>query len=100
MPSAPWPRTMTAMTANRNATPTGPRAQQLERQIADRLAALQHELGPGVSGDRVATIGRYHADRLLANATITDFIPQLVYRATKEDLLRRDGTAKALPRAA
>src|SRR5262245_52341504 len=100
MPRTPWPRTLTAMTANRNAVPTGPRAQQLERQIADRLAALQRELGPGVSEDSVTTIGRYHADRLLANATIIEFIPQLVYRATKEDLLRSGETAEAIQRAA
>jgi hypothetical protein len=45
----------------------------LERQIAGRLAALQRELGPEVPTDIVAALGRYHVDRLLAEATITDF---------------------------
>ena len=42
----------------------------------------------------------YHADRLLANATVTEFIPQLVYRATKEDILRGGGGVEAIPQAA
>ena len=75
-------------------------AQQLERQIADRLAALQRELGSNVSSDRLTALATYHADRLLANATITEFIPQLVYRATKEDILRSDREAETIPRAA
>jgi hypothetical protein len=73
---------------------------QLERQIAGRLDALQRELGPDVPADLVAALGRYHADRLLAEATITDFIPQLVYRATKDDLLRRDTLEQAALAAA
>jgi hypothetical protein len=73
---------------------------ELERQIAGRLAALQRELGPDVPADLVAARGRYHADRLVAGATITDFIPQLVYRATKDDLLRGDALEQATPAAA
>jgi hypothetical protein len=74
---------------------------QLERQIAGLLDALQRELGPDVPADLVAALGRYHADRLLAEATITDyFIPQLVYRATKDDLLRRDTLEQAALAAA
>ena len=73
---------------------------QLERQIAGRLDALQRELGSDVPADLVAALGRYHADRILAEATITDFIPQLVYRATKDDLLRRDTLEQTTPAAA
>ena len=49
---------------------------------------------------QLRALGRYHTDRLLANATITDFIPQLVYRATKEDILHGDNPGQALPEAA
>ena len=80
--------------------PAGADSNQLEKQIAGRLDALRRELGPDVPADLVAALGRYHADRLLAEATITDFIPQLVYRATKDDLLRRDTLEQATAAAA
>jgi hypothetical protein len=80
--------------------PARPGSQELEKQIGGRLAALQRELGPDVPAERVAALGRYHADRLLAGATITDFIPQLVYRATKEQILRGDALPEAIPAAA
>ena len=65
-----------------------PHPHELEQQIARRLDSLHGELGSRVSRQDVATLGRYHAERLLAHATVTDYVPLLVYRATKEDLLR------------
>jgi hypothetical protein len=95
---------MAAMTTGapetRTSLPVGTDSNQLERQIAGRLDALQRELGPDFPAELVAAVGRYHADRLLAEATIADFVPQLVYRATKDDLLRRDTLEQATPVAA
>ena len=64
----------------------------LEQQLAHHLDALDRELGPGVPRDRVLAIGRYHAERLVAGAKITDHIPLLVYRCTRDELLYADHT--------
>jgi hypothetical protein len=74
--------------------------EELEKQIAHRISALHRELGPHIAADHLASLSRRHTKRLLANATVTDFIPQLVYRATKEDILCGDHDASALPKAA
>ena len=58
---------------------------ELEQQISNRLDSLHRELGPQIPRDHLTSVGRYHAERLLAQATITDYIPLLVYRCTKED---------------
>jgi hypothetical protein len=63
---------------------------ELEQQIAHHLDALHRELGPDIPRERVLTVGRHHIHRLLAHATITDFIPLLVYRSTKEELMHAD----------
>jgi len=72
----------------------------LEHQIAHRLDALQRELGAAVPHDHLLAVGSYHTQRLLAHATITDFIPLLVYRFTKEELLSADGVHRAVSEAA
>ena len=59
----------------------------LEAHTAALLDALRRELGPDGSADRIKAVGRHHYERLLADATITDYIPLLVYRFTREDLL-------------
>jgi len=61
--------------------------QTLETQTAHLLDALRRELGPGGEADRVTALGRHHYERLLAHATITDYVPLLVYRSTREELL-------------
>jgi hypothetical protein len=73
---------------------------ELEQQIARRLDSLHRELAPEVSREEVATLGRYHADRLLAHATVTDYVPLLVYRFTKEDLRKGMRVPEPIPAAA
>jgi hypothetical protein len=73
---------------------------ELEKQISSRLNALRRELAPNIPTERLTTLGRFHTERLLATATITDFVPLLVYRATKEDLLHGVSRARTLPTAA
>jgi hypothetical protein len=65
-------------------------AEELERQTTGRLDALRHELGDSVAPERVAVVGRRHFERLTRHATVTDFIPLLVYRFTREELLYRE----------
>jgi hypothetical protein len=72
----------------------------LDRQISSRLAALHRELASTVPIERVTSLGRFHTERLLSTATITDFVPLLVYRATKEDVLHGENRGDALPTAA
>ena len=66
--------------------------EELERQTARQLDALRRELREtGSLGDtgshEIDVVGRAHFDRLLREATITDFIPLLVYRLTKEEFV-------------
>jgi hypothetical protein len=61
----------------------------LERQTARGLDALRYELGDRVTAEEVAAVGRRQFERLIRDATITDFIPLLVYRCAKDELLRR-----------
>jgi hypothetical protein len=79
-------------------TPVHPR--ELEHQIERRLDSLHRELAPRVTREDVATLGRYHADRLLAHATVTDYVPLLVYRATRDDLLNGRRTPEPISAAA
>ena len=60
---------------------------KLEAQTAALPEALRRELQPEGDADPVTALGRHHFERLLTHATITDYIPLLVYRSTKEDLL-------------
>jgi hypothetical protein len=73
---------------------------ELEQQIERLLDGLQRELAPHVSREDVATLGRYHADRLLAHATVTDYVPLLVYRSTRDDLLNGRRIPEPIPAAA
>ena len=69
----------------------------LFRSTARLLDALGRELRPDGDTDWLVARGRHHLERLLAQATITDYIPLLVYRSTKEDLLdaRRAQTGRS-----
>jgi hypothetical protein len=60
--------------------------QDLEAQTNRLLDTLHRELQPPTTADQITALGQHHFQRLLANATITEFIPLLVYRATKQDL--------------
>jgi hypothetical protein len=64
--------------------------EELERQTKGRLDALRSELGDRVAPEQVAVVGRRHFERLSRHATVTDFIPLLVYRFTREELLYRE----------
>ena len=63
----------------------------LARQVDKQLESLRREfeeLPPG----RVTELGEAKFERLRANARITEFIPVLVYRYTREELrsIKRD----------
>ena len=55
---------------------------ELERQTARTLDALSEELNGRVDSDTVAYVGCLHFDRLVRHATVTDYIPLVVYRCT------------------
>lgn len=61
--------------------------QELEKLTSSRLDALHREPGDQVDRGRLTAIGRRHYERLRGQATIFDFIPLLVYRSTKDELL-------------
>jgi hypothetical protein len=60
--------------------------EELERQTARQLDNLRQELEEIVTADTVVRVGREHYAELCRQATITDFIPLLVYRFTKDEL--------------
>jgi hypothetical protein len=60
---------------------------ELERQI-DRLPHdLRRDLGDAVPAERIGAVSRAHYDMLRRDAVINDFIPLLVYRFAKEELV-------------
>jgi hypothetical protein len=61
--------------------------QELITHIERGLAALQREFADKVRADHVLEIGKDRFEALREHATITDFIPLLVYRQTREELL-------------
>jgi hypothetical protein len=63
-------------------------AAMLDRQVDRQLDALGREFADIASATRVSAIGRGYADRLNEEATINDFIPVLVYRFTRAELVR------------
>jgi hypothetical protein len=56
---------------------------ELEHHTSALLDGLHRELGDG----RVELIGQRHFERLVREARVLDYIPLLVYRATKDDIL-------------
>jgi hypothetical protein len=64
---------------------------RLNRQVELGLESLRREFADQLPGSLVTTVGRAEFEQLRANATITDFIPLLVYRYTREELVRIDG---------
>jgi len=61
--------------------------QELEEQTAKGLDNLRRELVGSVPGERVAEVGHAHFERISSNASIPDFVPLLVYRYAREELL-------------
>lgn len=60
---------------------------ELARQTARQLEALRTELAGTPSAEQVTAVGNVHFERLRQEATVQDFIPLLVYRFTKEELV-------------
>jgi hypothetical protein len=71
---------------------------ELEQQTARQLDALRRELEGSGRTRQVTLVGGRHLERLRRDATVTEFIPLLVYRFTKEELV--DGTREELPDSA
>jgi hypothetical protein len=65
---------------------------ELERQMERLLRELQRDLEDSVPAARVTAVGRAHYESLHRGAAINDYIPLLVYRFAKEELVasRRD----------
>ena len=65
----------------------------LELQMDRLLDDLQHDLEETVPAERVDAVARAHYESLSVGAAINDFIPLLVYRFAREELVRgsRDG---------
>ena len=59
----------------------------VEEQTARRLDALACELADRVGVAAVKVSGRRHLDRLLERATVLEFIPLLVDRSVREELI-------------
>lgn len=62
--------------------------EELERQLERLLHDLARDVGDGVAAERIGAVAVGHYERLRREATINDFIPLLVYRLTKEELVR------------
>jgi hypothetical protein len=60
---------------------------ELERQTRRQLDNLRRELAGSVPAEQVAKIGEKHFVALRREAAIVDFIPLLVYRFAKDELL-------------
>jgi hypothetical protein len=65
-------------------TPTT--AQDVERQTRKLLDRLRRELADTCNSDQVGRVGRSYYEHLSREATVTEFIPVLVYRYTKDEL--------------
>jgi hypothetical protein len=63
-------------------------ADELDVQMEILFEDLADELGDRVDHDEVLAVGHRYYDELRRNATIHDFIPLLVHRFTKDELVR------------
>jgi len=62
-------------------------SQELDTHVEKELESLRIAFAGIVPGEQVTQIGRDCFETLRATATIYDFIPLLVYRRTREELL-------------
>ena len=60
---------------------------ELDAHVQRGLESLRKEFSGRVSAELVAEIGTLRFEALCATATINDFIPLLVYRQTRDELL-------------
>ena len=63
---------------------------ELDAHVARGLEELQREFSDRVSDEAVTEIGMLRYRALQTAATINDFIPLLVYRQTREELVTID----------
>ncbi len=63
-------------------------AQKLTGHVERALDGLRREFEGEISAEQVTTTGTALFDQLRAEARINDFIPVLVYRYTREELIR------------
>lgn len=61
---------------------------RLNRQVEQQLQSLRREFGEKVPASFVTALGQAQFEQLRANAKIPDFIPVLVYRFAREELIR------------
>jgi hypothetical protein len=61
---------------------------ELEQEMDKVFRDLARGVGDGVEADRVDAVGHDKYEWLRQDATINDFLPLLVYRYTKEELVR------------
>jgi hypothetical protein len=62
--------------------------EELERQMDRFFLDLQRELDGRVAAPEITAVARTHYESLVQDAAINDFIPLLVYRFTKEELVQ------------
>jgi hypothetical protein len=60
---------------------------QLDAQMNHVFDRLLHDLGTDVPVELVTAVGTSHFERLEREATVNEFIPLLVYRFTREELV-------------
>jgi hypothetical protein len=63
---------------------------KLNRQVEQQLESLRREFGDKLPASFVTAIGHAQFEQLRTGAKIPDFIPVLVYRFTREELVRID----------
>ncbi|MGZ4360915.1 MAG: three-helix bundle dimerization domain-containing protein [Gaiellaceae bacterium] len=61
---------------------------ELELQVDKVFRALREDFGDAVGAQRAHAVGVSHYESLRHHATIYDFIPLLVYRYAKEELVQ------------
>jgi len=59
---------------------------EIERHAEVLLGGLRREFAGKVEPGEIEAVGGAHLRRLTRKATILDYVPILVYRATREDL--------------
>jgi hypothetical protein len=62
-------------------------SEQLDVQMDHMFGRLVADLGGDVSTEHVLAVGTRHFERLQRDAAVNDFIPLLVYRLTREQLV-------------
>jgi len=60
---------------------------ELEHHVEMRLDALRNEFAGQADTESITAVGLRHFEHLRRDATINDFIPQLVHRFAREELL-------------